>query len=68
MPSPSLLPLPLEHIIQDVRRAINARLYYPALVVSLTIPEICVSLTFDIAKSVKERRQSQKRKTNPHAF
>jgi hypothetical protein len=36
---------PLGSILDDIRRAIEARLYYPALAVALTVPEICVGLT-----------------------
>lgn len=49
-----LLPLPLETILQDVRRTLDAELYYPAILVSLTIPEICAGLAKDRSRFVKE--------------
>lgn len=49
------LPLPLEMILRDVSRAIDAQLYYPALCVALTLPDICVGLTFDKERFIKEK-------------
>lgn len=51
----SPLPLPLETIIYDVRRATAAKLYYPALLVTLTLPEICVGLTLPKSLFVKQK-------------
>jgi hypothetical protein len=33
--------------LEDINRAIAAKLYYPALAVALTVPEICVALTLE---------------------
>jgi hypothetical protein len=49
-----LLPLPLEQIMMDIKRSLAAHLYYPALLIALTIPDICMSLMYDVRKSVKE--------------
>jgi hypothetical protein len=49
------MPLPLETIAGDIKRAIDARLYYPALLVTLTIPEICMGLTMDKSQFVKQK-------------
>jgi hypothetical protein len=54
-PLPKQSETPLEMILADIRRAIRTRSYYPALVVALTIPEICVSLTLDRDEFVKEK-------------
>ncbi len=53
-PEPSGEFAPLESILDDIQRAISARLYYPALVVALTIPEICSALALDKAVFIKE--------------
>lgn len=50
-----LLPLQLETIANDINRAIDARLYYPALLSALTLPEICSALAMDRMQFVKER-------------
>jgi hypothetical protein len=41
---------PLESILDDISNCLAAKLYYPALVVSLTVPEVCagLSLTKDV--------------------
>lgn len=49
-----LLPLPLETVLDDMWRSIDARLYYPALAVALTIPDICVGLTMPKAEFLKK--------------
>jgi hypothetical protein len=49
------LPSPLGSIVGDVNRAFDAGIYYPALVVALTLPEICVALTFDSSVFMKEK-------------
>lgn len=46
---------PLDLILLDIERALAARLYYPALAVALTIPEICSALTMDNREFVRER-------------
>jgi hypothetical protein len=42
-------------VLNDIERAIEAKLYYPALLVALTIPEICVALTLDKKDFLKEK-------------
>ncbi len=49
------VPSPLASILDDIKRAIEAKLYYPALVVALTVPEICVTLCWDRNMMVKEK-------------
>ena len=49
------MPFPLETIANDINRAIEAKLYYPALLVTLTIPEICSALALDRTQFVKEK-------------
>lgn len=49
------MPLPLEQVIADARRSIDAQLYYPALLVTLTIPDICMGLTLDKNVFVKQK-------------
>jgi len=49
----SSLPYPLSSIVDDIRRSYDHALYYPALVVALTLPEICIALTFDKENFVK---------------
>jgi hypothetical protein len=52
----ALSPLsPLGRVLNDIQRALDARLYYPALLTALTVPEICMSLTLDKNVFVKER-------------
>jgi len=43
----------IERIIQDIERAISVRLYYPALLMTLTLPEICMGLTLQKSNFVK---------------
>ena len=47
------LPKPLSAITADVERAFKAKLYYPALVVALTLPEVCSALPMDTNEFVK---------------
>jgi hypothetical protein len=47
-------PTPLEIILGDIRRAIDAKLYYPALVVALTIPDLCAGLMMATSEFVKK--------------
>jgi hypothetical protein len=49
------LPSPLKSIINDIDRVIAARIYYPALAVCLTLPEICTSLEVDNSEFIKEK-------------
>lgn len=46
---------PLGSILADIERAIDARLYYPALLAALTIPEICAALALDRKVFIKEK-------------
>lgn len=41
----NILPDALQSIVDDIAKCIQAGLYYPALTVALTIPDICVALT-----------------------
>ncbi|RWQ16106.1 hypothetical protein [Mesorhizobium sp.] len=50
-----LAPLPLERVLQDIKGAITAKLYYPALLVTLTVPEICAALALDRGAFVREK-------------
>lgn len=54
MPPPLMLPSHLESIIYDMKQCIQAKLYYPALLVALTIPEICAALTLSRATFVNK--------------
>src|SRR4051812_6741597 len=48
MSLPVLSPFsPLSAILDDIQKAIDAKLYYPALLVALTVPEICSALALD---------------------
>ena len=56
MQLPALSPLsPLSLVLADIQKAIEARLYYPALLATLTIPEICVALALDNSVFVKKK-------------
>jgi hypothetical protein len=56
MQLPALYPFsPLGLVLADIERAIHAKLYYPALLVTLTLPEICMALTLDKNVFVKEK-------------
>src|SRR5208337_978210 len=48
-----ILALELESALQDWKRAISAKLYYPALLVALTIPDICRGLELPRSEFVK---------------
>lgn len=43
----SVATTPLERIFQDIERALSYDLYYLALSVSLTIPDVCAALECD---------------------
>lgn len=49
------LPPALDSIVSDMWRAFDASLYYPALLVALTLPEVCVALTMEAKEFVKEK-------------
>ena len=38
---------PLASVLDDIERSIAAQLYYPGLLVTLTVPEICSALLLD---------------------
>jgi hypothetical protein len=44
---------PLAAVLNDIQRAIEAKLYYPALLTALTVPDICVALA--LSKDVMVR-------------
>jgi hypothetical protein len=50
----SLLPLQLQTIAWDLDKALKAQLYYPALLVALTLPEVCSGLALPRGRFVKE--------------
>ena len=50
-----MLPYRLETILKDMREALAARFYYPALSVALTLPDICAGLQLDRSIFVKEK-------------
>lgn len=55
MSLPALSPFsPLASVLADVDRCIEAKLYYPALVVALTVPDICSALALEKSVFVKE--------------
>ncbi|MFY0679749.1 MAG: hypothetical protein JXR13_04155 [Thalassovita sp.] len=49
----TLLPYELETVVSDMHRAKDAKLYYPSLLVALTLPEICSGLLMPKSKFVK---------------
>lgn len=53
--TPLFVPSELENVLIDMKRSIEARLYYPALLVALTIPEICAALSLDRSLFVKQK-------------
>lgn len=53
-PMKSSLPLTLENILADMWRAFDAQLYYPALLVGLTLPEVCAALRLEKSEFVKK--------------
>ena len=55
MPQIDSLPPALESILADLDSCVERQLYYPALLVALTIPEICITLAFDKNVMVKEK-------------
>lgn len=56
MKLPLLSPFsPLGSVLDDISRAIDAKLYYPALLTALTVPEICSALALDNSVFIKEK-------------
>ena len=51
--------LPLATILRDVEHAIASKKYYPALVVALTIPEICVTLCWPRQMMVNSKHYAE---------
>lgn len=47
------LPPPLEAILVDLEKTLDAKLYYAGLVICLTLPEICCALTKETHEFVK---------------
>jgi hypothetical protein len=41
--------------LDDIERAIAAKVYYPALLLALTVPEICMALSLNRETFVKEK-------------
>jgi hypothetical protein len=54
LPIPIKLPQALSSILDDIKKSLSSGLYYPALLISLTLPDICCSLSFDKERFVKE--------------
>lgn len=52
------LPIPsqLQSILNDIRSCIANKLYYPALLIALTLPEICSALEVDDSVFIKEKQ------------
>jgi hypothetical protein len=56
MSLPAINPFsPLGLVLNDIERAFHAKLYYPALLVSLTVPEVCEGLILDKSEIVKQK-------------
>ncbi len=54
-------PSPLEMIFNDIEAALKARLYYIAIAVSLSIPDICAALECDPTDRKALKRGNKKR-------
>jgi hypothetical protein len=54
-------PSPLEMIFNEIDAALNARLYYAAIAVSLSIPDICAALECDQTDRKAFKRGNRKR-------
>jgi hypothetical protein len=53
---PTLSPLsPLYSVLNDIELAIQAKLYYPAVLIALTVPDICSALALPNSVFVKEK-------------
>lgn len=50
----SILPAEIDVIIHDMQRCIDNKLYYPAILVALTIPDICAAM--ELPKNVHVRK------------
>ncbi|MCY1644783.1 hypothetical protein [Methylorubrum sp. SL192] len=48
------LPQGLQAILDDISRSMDAKLYYPAVLVALTVPEICAALSLEKDEYVKQ--------------
>jgi hypothetical protein len=56
MTLPAINPFsPLGLVVGDIERAYHAKLYYPALLVALTVPEVCEGLILDKSEIVKQK-------------
>jgi len=53
------LPYQLGQIILDMEACLDADLYYPALLVALTLPEVCIALSLTSDVFVKEKHYSE---------
>jgi hypothetical protein len=49
------MPWQLERVLEEIHRAFQAKLYYAALTIALTLPDICVGLTLDDEDFVKKQ-------------
>jgi hypothetical protein len=54
-----ILPFPLESILSDIKRSIETKLYYPAVLITLTIPDICSALMLPKTQFVKEKNYTE---------
>jgi len=50
-----MIPRELAAILDDIKSCLKAELYYPALAVTLTIPEICQGLTLPLNQNVTSK-------------
>lgn len=55
MSNPLILPLELGSILDDMNNCIIARLYYPALLVALTLPEICSAMQLPNTTMIRDK-------------
>jgi hypothetical protein len=51
----TLPPIELVTILDDMRRTLEARLYYPAVLVALTIPDICMGVMLAERQGLKPK-------------
>lgn len=51
----SILPLELDSVLKDMRRATETGLHYPALLVALTLPEVCAGMQLPREQPVREK-------------
>jgi hypothetical protein len=45
---------PLASVLVDIQRCVEARLFYPALLIALTVPEICSGLALEKSVNVRQ--------------